>query len=192
MIVAATKNKGKVTEFMETLKGFEIITMQEAGIDEEIEETGKNFEENALIKARFVAAKTNFPVISDDSGLSVDALSGKPGIYSARYAGENASDAQRIEKLLQEMDSVEDELRTARFTCVIAYIDKNGTEKTFKGECEGVILREPRGKNGFGYDPVFFLPEYGKTFAELSTEIKAKISHRAKALEKLKDYQKND
>lgn len=192
MIVAATKNKGKVIELMETLKGFEIITMQESGIDEEIEETGKTFEENALIKARFVAAKTNLPVISDDSGLSVDALFGKPGIYSARYAGKNASDARRIEKLLQDMDSAPDKLRTARFTCVIAYIGKDGTEKTFEGECEGVILREPKGKNGFGYDPVFFLPEYGKTFAELSTEIKTKISHRAKALEKLKDYLQNE
>ncbi len=187
MLVAATGNMGKMKEFRRILPTFEILSMQEAGFSEEIEETGKTFEENALIKARTVMKATGHAAFADDSGLTVDALHGAPGIYSARYAGEDATDAQRMEKLLEELRDVPEEERGAAFVCVIAYVSPDGEEKTFRGECKGKIDFAPRGENGFGYDPVFLIPAYGKTFGELSPEEKNKISHRARALALFKD-----
>ncbi len=188
MLVAATGNIGKMKEFRRILSSFEIISMKEAGVSAEIEETGKTFAENALIKARTVMLATGKPSFADDSGLAVDALDGAPGIYSARYAGENATDKQRIEKLLKELEDVPEDRRGASFICVIAYITPDGEEKIFKGECRGKIDIAPRGENGFGYDPVFLVPEYGKTFGELSEDVKNKISHRARALDLFKAH----
>jgi len=188
MLVAATGNMGKMKEFQKILPSFKIVTMLEAGFSGDIEETGKTFEENALLKARTVMLATGKPTFADDSGLTVDALGGAPGIYSARYAGENATDAQRTEKLLEELRDVPKEKRGAAFVCVIAYVTPDGVEKTFRGECRGEIDFAPSGQNGFGYDPVFLIPAFGKTFGVLSSEEKNAISHRAKALELFKNY----
>ena len=175
-------------EFRKILPSYELITMREAGFLEAIEETGKTFEANALIKARAVMHATGKTAIADDSGLSVDALSGAPGIYSARYAGEEANDEKNIEKLLFEMRAVPEKERGAAFVSVIADVTPEGAEQVFRGECRGTITLSPHGTNGFGYDPVFFLPQYGKTFGELSPDIKNEISHRSRALAKFRAY----
>lgn len=191
MLVVATGNQGKIKEFKRILPSYDFITMKEAGYDKEIEENGQSFEENALIKARTVCIATGKPAIADDSGLTVDALDGAPGIYSARYAGENATDAMLVDKLLTELSEVSKEQRMASFVCVIAYVTPEGEERTFRGECRGEISFAPKGKNGFGYDPVFLCPSTGRTFGEMSAEEKNKISHRAKALALFGDYMKN-
>ncbi|HSG31464.1 MAG TPA: XTP/dITP diphosphatase [Thermodesulfobacteriota bacterium] len=187
-LVIATTNKGKIKEFRSLLgKNVKnILSINDYDNIPKIEETGSSFSENALIKARAVANITGKLTISDDSGLEVDALSGEPGIYSARYAGDGASDSDNIEKLLEELFRVDD--RAARFVCCIALVDDKGNEHTFTGTCEGEILTSARGDGGFGYDPVFYYPDADKTFAELSLEEKNKYSHRAKAINKLNEY----
>ena len=182
-IIAATQNKGKIREIKSIFSDFEIISMKEAGFDIEIEENGKTFEENALIKARAIAKLSSLPVLADDSGLCVDALDGRPGIYSARYAGEGATDEQRWEKLLKELENISN--RSAKFVSNVAFVTPEGKEYTACGEVLGDIGFEPIGNNGFGYDPLFISKELGKTFAEASQEEKNSISHRKRALTKL-------
>lgn len=184
-IILASNNKGKIKEIQEILSplGYEIISMKDFGIDIEIEENGKTFKENAGIKARAIYEMGHTAVIADDSGLEVDFLNGAPGVYSHRYAGENASDSDRNNKLLSELSGVPEEKRGAAFVCEICYIDETGREQYVRGECRGKIGYEPIGENGFGYDPLFMYGE--KSFAEISAEEKNKISHRADALRKL-------
>ena len=186
-IILASNNKHKLEEIRKITAplGYEVISQSEAGCNFDVEETGTTFEENAVLKAKAVYEKMKMPVISDDSGLEVDYLNGAPGVYSHRYAGENATDADRCSKLLSELSGVEKEKRTARFVCVICFIDENGTETVIRGTCEGYIGTEPRGENGFGYDPVFM---YGdRSFAEISAEEKNSVSHRADALRKFSE-----
>lgn len=186
--VLASQNKHKATEIKNILgEGFEIITMDEILPEKlDIDENGSTFSENALIKARAVASRCNLPVISDDSGLCVDALSGAPGVHTARYAGENASDEENIDKLLSALSEVPKEQRSAHFACCAAVVFENGEEKTFMGRCDGYILNERRGENGFGYDPIFFVPEFGVSMAELPAKTKNEISHRSRAFESMK------
>lgn len=160
----------------------EILSMKEAGISVDIEENGTTFEENALIKAKAVAAYTDAIVLADDSGLEIDYLNKEPGIYSARYMGEDTSYRIKNGNLIQRLEGVPDEKRTARFVCAVAAAFPDGTVKTVRETMEGRIGYEEKGENGFGYDPIFYLPEYGCTSAELSMEEKNKISHRGKAL----------
>lgn len=184
-IVIASNNKGKIREIAEILLpyGYEVVSQTDSGAEVDIKETGNTFAENAAIKARAVYNICKTAVIADDSGLEVDILNGAPGVYSHRYAGENASDADRNRKLLEELKDVPDEKRGAQFSCVICYIDENGSEELISGVCRGKIGYEPLGKNGFGYDPVFM---YGdRSFAQIGAEEKNKISHRAKALQRL-------
>lgn len=191
-IIAATKNKGKIKEISNILGklGFEVESQQDAGYDVDVLETGDTFEKNALIKARAIAMLCDEPVLADDSGLCIDALDGKPGVYSARYAGEDATDADKVNKILGELKSKKD--RTARFVASVAFIFPNGKEITASGEVKGYITAEPLGENGFGYDPIFYSDELKKTFAQASDEEKNSVSHRGRALmalsEKLKDY----
>ena len=180
-IIAATKNKNKLREFGEILKGFEIISQEDAGVDIDVEETGTTFEENSMLKAKAIFEATGTAAIADDSGLCVDALDGQPGVYSARYGGEGYDDAGRVQLLLKNMKDVPDENRAARFVCAITLVDGNGVI-TARGECEGKINYEPKGENGFGYDPVFFVEQFGKTMAQITPEQKNEISHRGKAL----------
>lgn len=180
-IIAATKNKNKLREFGEILNGFEIISQEDAGIDIDVEETGTTFEENSMLKAKAIFDATGITAIADDSGLCVDALGGEPGVYSARYGGEGYDDSGRVQLLLKNMQNVPDDKRTARFVCAITLVGADGVI-TARGECEGKIHYEPKGENGFGYDPVFFVEKYGKTMAEVSPEEKNAISHRGKAL----------
>ena len=184
-IIAATSNVGKVREIKKIFSDdkVEILSMGEIGIDIEIEENGMTFEENALIKARTISKMTNEIALADDSGLCVDAMGGAPGIYSARYAGEDATDAQRIEKLLEELSGEED--RKAKFVSVIAVVFPDGAELTADGEVHGQIADKVYGDGGFGYDPVFISDELGKTFGVASADEKNKISHRARALDKM-------
>ncbi len=192
-LVAATKNKGKIKEINEILSGFpfQVISMEELGITQDIEENGSTFEENAMIKAAEIHNITGETVMADDSGLEVDYLNGAPGIYSARFAGEGATDEERNIKLLSMLEGVPFEKRKARFVCAIAVVMQNGKSFTVKGICEGYIGTGPKGKNGFGYDPLFFMPEFNMTTAQLAPEEKHEISHRGKALklmaERLKD-----
>lgn len=186
--VVATSNKGKLKEIIEILKPFcfEVKSMAEIGFYDDIEENGSSFEENALIKARTIAKEVdNAIVMADDSGLEVDFLNGAPGIYSARYAGENATDSMKINKLLKELDNIEYEKRTARFVCAIAVVFPDGREFTVRGTCEGIITFEPRGANGFGYDPIFFIPQFNKTISEINSSEKNSISHRGNALKEM-------
>lgn len=180
-IIAATKNKNKLREFGEILKGFEIISQEEAGVDIDVEETGTTFEENSYLKAKAIYDITGITTIADDSGLCVDALGGEPGVYSARYGGEGYDDKGRVQLLLKNMKDVPDEERTARFVCVITLVGNEGV-LTARGECEGRIDYEPKGENGFGYDPVFYVDRFEKTLAEVTPEEKNSISHRGKAL----------
>ncbi len=187
-IVVATGNQHKLVEIGKIFQGFdvEIKSMKDVGLGQlEIIEDGTTFEENALIKARVVMKKTGYLTIADDSGLEVDALNNQPGIYSARFSGEGATDEKNNEKLLALMEQIQEKERTGRFVCAMAAVYPNGKEVVVRGECHGLIGTEPKGSNGFGYDPLFFVPSLGLTFAELSQEEKNKISHRAKALEKL-------
>ena len=182
IIVLATKNSGKIKEFQQLLKNFpvEIKSLSEFGPIPEVEEDGKTFDDNAYKKALFTAKALGLPAISDDSGLVVEALDGAPGVISARYAGENATDKENIDKLLKEMEGKDN--RRAAFECVISIAVPSGPALTYEGRCEGEIAHEPHGTSGFGYDPVFSYPEHNKTFAQLSSDEKNKISHRGKAL----------
>lgn len=188
-IVVATKNKGKIKEIREVLKGIdaEILSLDEIGLEIEIEEDGRTYSENAVKKAAEVAKRSGRISLADDSGLEIDALNGKPGINSSRFAGINADDRERNLKVLEMMKDVPNGKRGARFRCVIAVAEPNGKLYTCEGVCEGEIAESIRGDKGFGYDPIFIVPEYGKTFGELGPEVKDKISHRAKALKKAKE-----
>jgi len=188
-LLLATNNEGKVREYKSLLRGipFEIVTPSELGITTEVDETGGSFEENARLKATTLAKESGLLTLADDSGLEVDALGGEPGVLSARYAGEGASDTERINYLLARFEDVPEEKRTARFRCVIAIAAPEGRVEVCSGECPGFITAEPRGYNGFGYDPVFYLPELSKTMAELTSEEKNKISHRARAAEEARE-----
>jgi XTP/dITP diphosphohydrolase len=184
-VVLASSNPGKIREFSEILKPFdiEIIPQSELGV-KDADETGLSFVENALLKARHAAQITGLPALADDSGLAVDALSGAPGIYSARYAGEKANDQDNIDKLLKAMQDVPEQNRSASYHCLLVFMthELDPTPIICDGKWSGKILREPRGTSGFGYDPIFFDVSENKTAAELSPEIKNKISHRGKAL----------
>ena len=186
-VIIATKNSGKAREFEHIFasRGIEVKTLLDFPEIPEVEETGTTFEENAILKAEAVSQALNKMVIGDDSGLIVDALEGRPGIYSARYAGEPKNDQNNTEKVLAELKNVPEENRTARFYCALAVAVPGQKTLTVSGTCEGRILNEPRGENGFGYDPVFYVPEKGLAMAELSADVKNKISHRANALKKL-------
>jgi XTP/dITP diphosphohydrolase len=182
IIVLATTNKGKTKEFKELLKDFpiEIKDLSDFGPIPEVIEDGETFDDNAYKKASFTAKVLGYPAMADDSGLCVEALDGAPGVYSARYAGDNATDAQNVDKLLDALK--DEENRKAAFECVISIAVPTGAALTYEGRCEGVLTREPAGDNGFGYDPLFFFPELNKTFAQLSIAQKGDISHRGKAL----------
>ena len=183
-VILASKNPHKLTELSAILSqhGFEIALESEYGLDIDVDETGTTFEENSLLKAEAVMKASGLPVLADDSGLMVDALDGAPGVYSARY-GHKSSDGERTAFLLENMKDVPDNKRTAKFVCVITCLWPDGRKIVARGECPGVITREVHGKNGFGYDPVFYLPELGMTYAELPSEQKNAISHRARALQ---------
>lgn len=185
--IIATHNPGKVKEFKEILepKGYDVKSLADIGFTEEIEETGQTFEENAILKAEAVAKAVNKMVIADDSGLSIDNLGGRPGVYSARYAGEQKDDEANINKVLSELKGFEKEQRTARFRCALAVSIPGEETKTVEGHVEGYIAEEPRGQYGFGYDPIFIVKDKDKTMAELTSDEKNKISHRADALKKL-------
>jgi len=187
-VIVATRNKGKVREIREALKGLglRIYALSDFRDVPEVEEDGKSFTENALKKARFYSKVFGKLTMADDSGLEVDGLKGMPGIYSARYSGEGASSQKNNEKLLQEMEGVSLSKRGARFKCIIAMVSPEGREAMAEGACKGRIGFREKGKKGFGYDPLFILPKYGKTMAELSLEEKNKMSHRGKALRKIR------
>jgi XTP/dITP diphosphohydrolase len=188
-VIIATKNRGKAKEFQHMFApyGYEVQTLLDLPHIEDVEETGETFEENAILKAETVAQELGELVIADDSGLAIDALEGRPGVYSARYAGEEKSDEANMEKVLHELEAVEGTDRTARFHCVLAIAGPNRETRTVTGTCEGMILQEKRGTNGFGYDPIFFVPTLQKSMAELSPDEKSQISHRGNALKKLKN-----
>jgi XTP/dITP diphosphohydrolase len=186
-LLLATNNRGKVREYRSLLKNvpLELVTMDEVGITTVVDETGETMEENAMLKATLLAGESGLLTLADDSGLEVDALNGEPGNFSARYAGENASDEDRINYLLSRLEKVPLEKRTARFRCVIAISNPNSELKICSGECRGVITMEPKGKEGFGYDPIFYIPPLGRTMAELTPEMKNQVSHRAQAAKKV-------
>lgn len=188
-IVFATGNAGKMKEIREILSDLEleVVSMKEIGVDIPIEEDGTTFEENALIKARAVARQCGEIVFADDSGLEVDYLNGEPGIYSARYMGEETPYSIKNANIIGRLEGIPDEKRTARFVCAIAAVFPDGQEMVTSGEIEGRIGYEEKGKNGFGYDPIFYVPEFGRTTAELSDEEKNSISHRGRALRRMKE-----
>ena len=185
-LLLATNNKGKLREYKGLLQGipFEIVTLADQGIAAEVAEIGKSFEENATLKATSLAAISGLLSLADDSGLEVDALGGEPGPLSHRYAGDNATDADRVNFLLSKLKDVPERQRTAQFRCVIAIAEPYGRVELCSGICRGVITTVPRGNQGFGYDPIFLVPELGKTMAELTPDEKNLISHRARAAEK--------
>jgi XTP/dITP diphosphohydrolase len=182
-VVVATGNPAKLAEFRQSLALLDatILSAAEAGICSLPQETGASYIENALLKSRHVVSQTNLPAIADDSGLEINALAGKPGIYSARFGG-TLSDEERVDYLLEELKGVPTGARGARFVCSIAFSSPSGQPETFRGQVVGEILRDARGRSGFGYDPVFFSPELGKTFAEATEDEKRRVSHRGKAL----------
>ena len=188
-IVFATGNQGKMREIREILGdlGLEVCSMKEAGIRTDIAEDGKTYEENALIKARAVAAQAGELVLADDSGLEIDWLGKEPGVYSARYLGEDTSYRIKNADLIRRLEGVPEEERTARFVCAIAAVLPDGRELTVRATIEGRIGYEEKGENGFGYDPIFYVPEMGKTTAELTEEEKNLVSHRGKALRLMKE-----
>ena len=186
-IIFATKNKGKIKEIQAVLgDSYEVVAMEEAGIDTEIDETGTTFEENATIKAETVMKLCGETVLADDSGLEIDYLNGEPGIYSARYMGHDTSYDIKNQNLIDRLKGVPEEKRTARFVCAIAAAFPDKPTVVVRGTMEGIIGYKIKGENGFGYDPIFFLPEYGMTSAELSPDEKNRISHRGKALRAMK------
>ena len=193
-VVLASKNKHKLVEINQITKKFdmELVLQSELGVDIDVEETGTTFEENSLLKAEAVMKATGLPALADDSGIAVDALYGAPGIYSARYGfDESLDDWGRLQLLLKNTENVPDGQRQAKFVCVISFVTPDGQVIQARGEIHGELLREARGENGFGYDPIFYYPPLGKTTAELTSEEKNAVSHRANALkvfyEKLKE-----
>lgn len=187
ILVVATRNKGKSREIKALLRDFpvEVRDLNDFGPIPEVEEDGKTFEENAYKKASFTAKVLGLPALADDSGLEVEALGGRPGVLSARFAGPHATDEENNAKLLKELEGVQN--RKARFCCVLSIAVPTGFALTYEGVCEGEIVREPRGTNGFGYDPLFYYPPLGKTFAEMTMEEKSRVSHRGRALQELKN-----
>lgn len=187
ILVIATRNKGKTKEIKDLLKDFpvDIKDLDDFGPIPHLEEDGDTFDENAYKKASFAARILGLPALADDSGLTVEVLNGAPGIHSARYAGENATDEQRYLKLLREMEGMSN--RKAAFECVISIAVPKGPALTYEARCEGLITQVPAGSKGFGYDPVFYYPPYKKTFAELTRQEKNRVSHRGKAFAELKD-----
>jgi XTP/dITP diphosphohydrolase len=185
-LVIATGNPGKITEIKELLAGFpiEVKNLNDFGPIPEVEEDGETFDENAYKKASFTAKILGIPALADDSGLVVEALDGAPGVLSARYAGENATDEQRVAKLLKEMAGKTH--RKAAFECVLSIAVPSGPALTYEARCEGLIAEKPAGQNGFGYDPIFFYPPLNKTFGQMTIAEKGKVSHRGKALQELK------
>lgn len=182
-LLLATNNQGKVREYRSLFSNlpYEVVTLAEQGITVEVEEAGSSLEENARLKATTIVAQSHLLTLADDSGLEVDALGGEPGPLSHRYAGEGASDADRVNYLLSRLKDVPREERAARFRCVIALALPDGEVEFCHGECPGIIILEPCGEQGFGYDPIFYLPQLGKTMAELSLEEKNRVSHRGQA-----------
>lgn len=189
-IIFATNNKNKLRELRSIFPNVSILSLNELGYEKEIIEDGKTFEENALIKARQVSLDLNMTVVAEDSGLEVDALGGAPGIYSARYAGLDKDDEANNQLLLKNLVGVEN--RTARYVCAICVYHPDGEYKIFKETCSGIIIDQRRGGGGFGYDPYFYIPMFGKTFAEVPLEMKNTISHRSKAFNKLKEVCNED
>ncbi len=187
IIVLATTNQGKTREINALLKGFpvEIKNLNDFGQIPEVIEDGTTFDDNAYKKASFTARVLGYPSMADDSGLCVEALDGAPGVWSARYAGENATDADNVNKMLDDLKDKDN--RNAAFKCVISIAVPTGAALTYEGECQGVITKEPVGDNGFGYDPLFFYPEFNKTFAQLNIQEKGRVSHRGKALKEIAD-----
>lgn len=192
-LLLATNNTGKLREYRRLLHGipFAIVTPSDIGLTTDVNETGTTFEENAILKATMMASASNLLTLADDSGLEVDALGGAPGPLSRRFAGENATDAERINLLLAKLKGAPDKNRTAQFRCIIAIAEPTGRVDLCSGNCQGIIIDKPRGTNGFGYDPIFYLPELGKTMAELTISEKNKISHRARAAEQAKELLMN-
>ena len=193
-IVLASKNPHKLVEISKITEkfGFELVLQSQLGIDLDVEETGTTFEENSYQKAYAIMKATGMPALADDSGIAVDALNGEPGVYSARYGGDpTMTDWDRLELLLKNTEQVPDGQRQAQFVCVITFVTPDGEVIQARGEIHGELLREPRGENGFGYDPIFYYPPFGKTTAEISAEEKHQVSHRGQALrvfyEKLKE-----
>ena len=185
-IIVATKNKGKIKEIKKILGNYNVMSQAEIDVNIDVDENGTTFAENAMLKASAVAEHTSCAVIADDSGIEVDALNGAPGIYSARYCGEDATDEDRVVKLLEEVENVEN--RGAQFACAIALILPNGEKHIFEGIVRGTLDFEPKGENAFGYDPIFIPDGYDKTFGQLDSSIKDEISHRAKALKALAEF----
>lgn len=193
-VVLASKNPHKLVEISKITEkfGFDLVLQSELGVDIDVEETGTTFEENSLLKAEAVMKATGLPALADDSGIAVDALNGEPGIYSARYGfDESLDDWGRLELLLKNTEHVPDGQRQAQFVCVISFVTPEGRVIQARGEIHGELTREPRGENGFGYDPIFYYPPYGMTTAEMTSEAKNEVSHRGNALkvfyEKLKE-----
>lgn len=187
-IVLASSNEGKVREINQMLANTDIRVIPQTEFNiEDVEETGLSFIENALLKARHASMQTGLPAIADDSGIVVDALQGRPGIYSARYAGEGATDEENLWKLIKEVESLPEDDRAARFICLMVYLEHKDdpTPVIAEGVWHGIAITEPKGKNGFGYDPMFYLPEFQSTSAELPPDKKNSISHRGQALKKL-------
>jgi len=186
-LLLATNNQAKVREYRSLLQNlpFELVTLAEAGITTVVDEVGETLEENARLKATLLAAESQLLALADDSGLEVDTLGGEPGRLSARYAGEGASDRDRVNYLLSRLENVPWQKRSACFRCIIAVATPSGEVELCSGECQGMITFELRGEQGFGYDPIFYLPELGKTMAELPLEIKNQVSHRGKAARKV-------
>ncbi|PTG46062.1 XTP/dITP diphosphatase [Staphylococcus chromogenes] len=189
-IVIASSNKGKINDFKVIFSEYNVIGINELIEDFDVEETGVTFEENARLKSEAAAKALNKTVIADDSGLEVDALEGAPGVYSARYAGEAKDDQANIEKLLQELEDKTD--RSARFVCVISMTTVDGKTETFRGTVNGEITLARIGENGFGYDPIFYVPDKNKTMAQLTAEEKSEISHRRKAINQLQAFIKGE
>ncbi len=182
-ILAATTNSGKIREIKEILSDFEIVSLKDLEISVDVEENGTTFSENAYIKASEISKLCDLPVLADDSGLEIDALGGRPGVYSARYAGENTSYTEKIARLSQELKDVPAKERHAHFTCAVCLILPDGRKIEAEGvSCPGIILETPRGENGFGYDPAFYCPDYKKTFSEMTMDEKNAVSHRKAAL----------
>ena len=186
-LLIATNNAHKATEFRRLLAGADadLVTPAEAGLALDVPETGATFAENARIKVRAFRGASGLPSLADDSGIAVDALGGRPGVHSARYGGDALDDAGRVRLLLSEMDGVPEEERACRFHAVLAFAAPDGSEETAEGVCEGRLALQPSGANGFGYDPVFFLPEFGRTMAELAPEEKDAVSHRGGAARRM-------
>lgn len=189
-LLIASNNQNKVNEIKQILNGIDIkvVSLEDENLDIDPEENGRTFAENASIKAKAVYDLTKLPVLADDSGLIVELLDNKPGVYSKRYAGPKATDDDNNKKVVNEILNLNRINSKAKFICSIAFVDENGTETIFNGECSGIFLTVPKGKKGFGYDPYFLIEKYGKTMAQLGAEEKNNISHRGKAIKKFEKY----